>query len=59
GIWSKVAGSTQMVEEGYLDDRLRLQAIQEYNDWVEYEAESMTMKLKEVRGRLNQTGSLE
>jgi SAM-dependent methyltransferase len=52
GIWSVVAGSTQMVDEGYLDNQLRLQAIEEYNHWVENEAESMTMKLKEVRGWL-------
>jgi ubiquinone/menaquinone biosynthesis C-methylase UbiE len=51
GIWSKVAGSKQMVEEGYLDDRLRLKAIEEYNKWVENEAISMTMKLNEVRGK--------
>lgn len=50
GIWSHVAGSTQMVEEGYLDDALRLQAIEEYNAWVANEAISMTMKLNEVRG---------
>lgn len=50
GIWSKVAGSSQMVEEGYLDDDLRLRAIREYDAWVEREAVSMTMKLKEVRG---------
>ncbi|MEM7373307.1 MAG: methyltransferase domain-containing protein [Bacteroidota bacterium] len=51
GIWSKVASSTQMVEEGYLDDELRLQAIEEYTAWVQSEAVSMTMKLNEVRGR--------
>lgn len=51
GIWSKVAGSMQMVEEGYLDNALRLKAIEEYNYWVENEAISMTMKLNEVRGR--------
>ena len=50
GIWAKVAGSSQMVEEGYLDDNLRLKAIEEYEDWVEKEAVSMTMKLNEVRG---------
>lgn len=50
GIWSKVAGSTQMVEEGYLDNNLRLKAIREYDNWVENEAISMTMKLNEVRG---------
>lgn len=52
GIWSKVAGSSQMVEEGYLEDTLRLQAIEEYNSWVEQKAVSMTMKLNEVRGKM-------
>ncbi len=52
GIWSKVAGSNQMVEEGYLGDNLRLKAIEEYNNWIENEAVSMTMKLNEVRGSL-------
>ena len=52
GIWSKVAGSSQMVEEGYLENDLRLRAIEEYNHWVEIEAISMTMKLNEVRGKL-------
>lgn len=50
GIWSKVAASTQMVEEGYLDDTLRIEAIEEYNTWIENECISMTMKLNEVRG---------
>jgi ubiquinone/menaquinone biosynthesis C-methylase UbiE len=49
GIWSKVAGSTQMVDEGYLTDELRLKAIDEYNRWITDEALSMTMKLNEVR----------
>jgi len=52
GIWSKVAGSLQMVEEGYLDNELRLKAIEEYNQWIETEAISMTMKLNEVRGKI-------
>jgi ubiquinone/menaquinone biosynthesis C-methylase UbiE len=52
GIWSKVAGSTQMVEEGYLDNDLRLKAIEEYNHWVDTKAVSMTMKLNEVRGKI-------
>jgi ubiquinone/menaquinone biosynthesis C-methylase UbiE len=52
GIWSTVAGSLQMVEEGYLDNELRLQAIEEYNYWVENSAVSMTMKLNEVRGKV-------
>ncbi|MBC8054553.1 MAG: methyltransferase domain-containing protein [Sphingobacteriaceae bacterium] len=50
GIWAKVAGSTQMVEEGYLDDMDRLKAIEEYNHWIETDAELMVMKLNEVRG---------
>ncbi len=56
GIWSKVAGSMQMVEEGYLENSLRLKAIQEYDEWVENNAISMTMKLNEVRGILTDTG---
>ena len=52
GIWSKVAGSVQMVEEGYLNNNLRLKAIEEYNRWVENIAISMTMKLSEVRGKM-------
>jgi hypothetical protein len=52
GIWSKVAASKQMVEEGYLDDGLRIRAIEEYNAWIENECVSMTMKLSEVRGML-------
>lgn len=52
GIWSQVAGSIQMVEEGYLKNDLRLKAIEEYNKWVKNEAISMTMKLNEVRGKM-------
>lgn len=50
GIWSKVAGSSQMVEDGYLDENDRLKAIEEYNQWIVTDAEMMVMKLKEVRG---------
>jgi len=52
GIWSNVAGLNQIVDEGYLDENLRLKAIEEYDKWVENKAISMTMKLNEVRGRL-------
>jgi len=55
GIWSKVAGSRQMVEEGYISDDLRLKAIKEYDKWIVKEAVSMTMKLNEVRGKLNES----
>lgn len=51
GIWSKVASSMQMVEEGYLDNDLRLKTIEEYDAWVDNEAISMTMKLNEIRGK--------
>jgi ubiquinone/menaquinone biosynthesis C-methylase UbiE len=50
GIWAKVASSTQMVDEGYISNDDRLQAIEDYNKWIETDAESMTMVLKEVRG---------
>jgi ubiquinone/menaquinone biosynthesis C-methylase UbiE len=50
GIWSSVAKSTQMVEEGYIDDVDRLRAIEDYNKWIESDAQLMVMKLKEVRG---------
>jgi len=50
GIWSKVAASTQMVDEGYIANDDRLKAIADYDNWVNNEAQSMTMVLKEVRG---------
>src|SRR5690606_24072601 len=52
GIWSKVAGLKQISDEGWIDDPARLQAIEDYDRWVNEEAESMTMKLNEVRGRI-------
>lgn len=51
-IWSKVAGLKQITEEGYIDEHLRLKAIEEYNQWVGHDAEIMIMKLKEVRGHI-------
>lgn len=51
-IWSKVANSKQMVDEGYLSDQERLDAIKDYNDWADHMAISMTMKLREVRAVL-------
>ena len=58
GIWSKVAASKQMVEEGYLDNNLRIKAINEYNEWLENSAISMTMKLNEVRGKIPATNTV-
>jgi len=51
GVWSKVAGLKQIAEEGYIDESLRLQAIEEYTPWVEEKAFCMIMKLNEVRGK--------
>jgi len=53
GVWSKVAGLAQKMEEGYIEEAYRLQVIEEYDEWVEKEAISMTMKLKGVRGKMN------
>lgn len=52
-IWSQVASSKQMVEEGYISDAERLEAIADYNKWVDKDATSMTLKLREVRAILN------
>ncbi|WP_044206598.1 methyltransferase domain-containing protein [Flammeovirga sp. OC4] len=51
-IWSQVAGLEQITTEGYLSERDRLRAIEDYNKWVEEKAVSMTMFLNEVRGRI-------
>ncbi len=52
GIWSKVASSTQMVDEGYITNNERLKAIEDYNNWIGTDAEQMVMKLKETRGQV-------
>lgn len=54
GIWTKVAESRglQMQAEGYVTNELRLQAIEEYNEWIKTEAQEMVMKLNDVRGIL-------
>lgn len=51
-IWSNVASSKQMVEEGYVSNEDRLEAITDYNNWADNEAQSMTLKLREVRAVL-------
>lgn len=53
GIWSKVARSEQIQKEGYISERERLQAIRDYDQWVDQDAEKMIMKLMEVRGRVD------
>jgi len=52
GIWSQVAQSTQMVDEGYITNQERLKAIEDYNNWIATDAEQMVMKLKETRGQV-------
>jgi ubiquinone/menaquinone biosynthesis C-methylase UbiE len=51
-IWSKVAQSTQMVDEGYITNHDRLRAIEDYDNWIKADAELMVMKLKETRGQV-------
>lgn len=52
GVWSKVAGLRQIVEEGYVEERVRVDAIEEYNAWIEEDAECMIMSLNETRGKI-------
>ena len=49
-IWTKVARSTQIQAEGYVTEKDRLLAIEDYQQWIDQEARLMIMKLKEVRG---------
>jgi len=51
GIWTKVAESRglQMQIDGYVTNELRLQAIEEYNEWIQTKAKKMVMKLNDVR----------
>lgn len=53
-IWSHVASlrGGQVVQSGYLDEDKRIQAIEDYNEWTETEAELMIMKLKDVRAKI-------
>lgn len=52
GIWTKVAElrGPQMVETGFMTDEDRQKAIQEYNEWLDRDAQSMTLNLKAVSG---------
>lgn len=50
-IWSKVAMLPQLLEEGYLTETLRTEAIAGYENWIATTAEEMTLYLVEVRGR--------
>jgi len=53
-IWAKVAETRgmQLLKDNYITDDLRLRAISEYRDWVRTGAQSMTLYLKAVSGRL-------
>ena len=52
GIWSKVADLKQIVDEGYLEEQARIQAIEEYNEWIVNDAQKMIMRLNEVRAKI-------
>lgn len=52
GIWSKVAELKQIVEEGYLEENMRLKAIDQYNQWIITDAQGMIMRLQEVRAKI-------
>jgi len=53
-IWSTVARlrGEQMVHSGFIDENERLLAIEEYEKWIDDEAELMIMKLKDVRAKI-------
>ncbi len=48
-IWSKVAAIKQIADEGFISESERLQTIEEYDEWVNTSATSMTVRLNEVR----------
>jgi ubiquinone/menaquinone biosynthesis C-methylase UbiE len=52
GIWAKVAETRgqQMVQDGYVSEQDRLQAIQDYSGWLENEGQNMALYLKTVVG---------
>lgn len=53
GIWLHVASlrGPQMVQNGYISEEERLQAIEDYSIWIKDKAELMIMKLKEIRAK--------
>jgi SAM-dependent methyltransferase len=54
-IWSHVANlrGREMVQSGYITEKERLLAIEDYDEWAENKAELMIMKLKEIRAKFN------
>lgn len=55
GIWTKVAETRgkQVVQDRYITEAERLQAIEEYNEWNKTSASYIKMYLLNVSGRLN------
>jgi ubiquinone/menaquinone biosynthesis C-methylase UbiE len=53
-IWSKVAElrGPQMVESGFISDHDRIKAIEDYDLWMNNNAELMILKLAEVRAKI-------
>lgn len=54
GIWLHVASlrGRQVVQNGYISEEKRLQAIEEYDIWIKNKAELMIMKLNEIRAKM-------
>ncbi|SEM27431.1 Methyltransferase domain-containing protein [bacterium A37T11] len=53
GIWTKVAETRgqQLVADGYIDEKLRLRAIHDYERWIHQEGQSMKLCLLAVSGQ--------
>ena len=51
-IWSDVARyrGPKIVEDGFISEDIRLQSIEEYEEWVRTKAESQTLYLKSITG---------
>lgn len=55
GIWKKVMETRgkQVVEDGFLAEGVRLQAIEDYGKWMEQEAQSMRLYLLGISGKMS------
>lgn len=53
GIWNKVAETRgqQVVQDGYFEEEVRLQAMEDYSRWINDEGTSMKLYLRAVTGR--------
>jgi hypothetical protein len=53
GIWAKVAETrgVQLVADGYLSEKERLKAVEDYYNWMETDGNRMEMYILSVEGR--------